>query len=507
MARSRAYFTRLTSLGLLWWLAIFVVSVSACGGDDTKPISEDSAPQSSPSGNTFDAPPSKGGRQCSVSAVSCSPNWTKVGQQPLHPGEPRVFAHWHTPVQPVNTLDAYRAEIRKAQAMGLDGFAYNVTPGLTNWTNIYKARIDMLYQAASEAGNFFLFPSVDMCCSDDRTWIDTIMLYRYNDPARLRVDGLPVGQTWIGQNTAPSGTSSDPVKGWKKVLDAYAAQGKPVYFIPYFVPDNDITQQAVNDVYDRFPYSDGLYNFAAFAQGGDQLAGVRHNTYYDVAADAKERDAMAGVAPAFNRHSGTEQFGNRIIGDFAGFHTWLEEWKGIVREQPRFVEAVTWNDYLEGTYIGGPYPGRLPSTSTGNDLDHAAYRKLAEYYIEWYKTGTRPKITNDTIAIAHRLHSKNAVASEDPLAKQRGWENVEDVLYAAVILEEPAQIHLVSGNTSRTFDVAAGVHEVSMPFTEGTQQIVLLRNGKARLTATSSRPIDNDTTRYNFNYNTAWAAN
>jgi glucan endo-1,3-alpha-glucosidase len=442
---------------------------------------------------------------CSATADTCSPNLTKEKQRPRHPGEPRVFAHWHTPVQPVNTLDAYRTEIRKAKAMGIDGFAYNVTPGLTNWTHTYKARIDMLYQAASEEGDFYLFPSVDMCCSNDRAWIDTVMLYRYSDPVRLRVDGHPVGQSWTGQDAAPSGTGGDPVTGWKRVLDAYAARGKPIYFIPYFAPSEGFTQQAVDDVYASFTYASGLYNFAAFAEGDDQLAGARHNTYYDLAADARGRDAMVGVAPVFNRHSGTEQFGNRIIGDFEGFHTWLEEWKRIVREQPRFVEIVTWNDYLEGTYIGGPYPARLPQNSVGNDLDHAAYRKLAKYFIAWYKTGTQPRITNDTIAIAHRLHSKNAVAPEDPLPKQRGWENVDDRLYGAVILDKPAQIHLVSGNTSRTLDVAAGVHEVSMPFTEGTQQIVLLRNGKARLVAKSRRTIDNDITRYNFNYSTAWA--
>jgi glucan endo-1,3-alpha-glucosidase len=425
---------------------------------------------------------------------------------PSRSGRPRVFSHWHTPVQPANTLNAYRAEIRKAQAMGVDGFAYNITPGLTKWTNTYRARIDMLYRAASEAGDFYLFPSVDMCCSNDRTWVDTVMLYRYNDPARLKVDGLPVGQTWIGHNQAPSGTSSNPVVGWKRVLDAYAARGKPIYFIPHFAPNGDFTQRSVNGVYDRFPYTDGLYNFAAFAEGDDQLAGVRHNTFYDVAAERRGRDAMAGAAPVFNRHSDTGQYGNRIVGDFEGFHTWLEEWRGIVREQPRFVETVTWNDYLEGTYIGGPYPGQLPTNSAGNDLDHAAYRKLAEYYIEWYKTGTKPTITTDTIAIAHRLHTKNAVASGDPLPKQRGWEKVEDRLYGAVILKKPARIRLKSGNTSRTFDMAAGVHEVSMPFAKGTQRIILLRDGQTRLVATSSKPIDNDIIRYNFNYNTAWAA-
>lgn len=421
--------------------------------------------------------------------------------------EPRVFAHWHTPAQPVNTLDAYRAEVRKAQAMGVDGFAYNITPGSANWTNTYKAQVDMLYQAASEADDFYLFPSVDMCCSNYRTWVDTAMLYRYDDPVRLQVDGRPVGQTWTGQSQAPSGLSGDPATGWKQILDAYAARDKPIYFIPYFAPIGNITQQSVNAVYDRFPYTDGLYNFAAFAEGSDPLAGARYNTYYNVAADARGRSAMAGAAPVFNRHSGTEQFGNRIIGDFQGFHTWLETWKGIVREQPRFVEVVTWNDYLEGTYVGGPYPGRLPPNQAGNDLDHAAYRKLAEYYIDWYKTDTQPTLTSDTIAIAHRLHSKNAVASEDPLPKPEGWEHVEDTLYGAVILKEPAQIRLESGDTSRTFDVAAGVHEVSMPFAEGPQRIVLVRNDRNQLIAISSKPVDNDIRKYNFNYNTAWAEN
>ena len=460
-----------TYLLSVWLLVMFVIPISACGGSGVAPA------------------------------------LGEVTQPPPPSDAPRVFAHWHVPVQPVHTLEAYRAEVSKAKAMGLDGFAYNVTPGLTNWTNTYRAQIDMLYQAASEAGDFYLFPSVDMCCSNDRIWIDTVMLYRYDDPVRLRVDGLPVGQTWLGNNQAPSGTSSDPVAGWKMLLDNYTAQGKPIYFIPFFAPDGGTTQQSVNEMYDRFPYADGLYNYAAFADGNDPLGGVVHNTYYDVAADVRGRDAMAGAAPAFNRHSDTGQFGNRILGDFEGFHTWLEEWKGIVHEQPRFVETITWNDYLEGSYIGGRYPGQLPSSSAGNDFSHAAYRKLAEYYIEWYKTGTQPTIKNDIIAIAHRPHSKNAVASGDPLPKPTGWKNVEDNLYGAVILKEPAQIRLESGDTSQTFDVAAGVHEVSMPFAEGTQRIVLLRNGQARLMATSSKPINNHRTIYNFNYNTAWAEN
>src|SRR3712207_315481 len=186
-------------------------------------------------GTEAHARPERGSRAVTSSAESTAPHVSSSRG-------PRVFAHWHTPVQPVDTLDAYRAEVRKARDMGVDGFAYNVTPGLTEWTSTYRAQVDMLYQAASEAGDFFVFPSVDMCCSDDRAWVDTVMLYRYDDPVRLKVDGLPVGQTWIGHNQAPSATSPDPVVGWKMILDDYAAQGKPIYFIPYFAPNSGFTQ-------------------------------------------------------------------------------------------------------------------------------------------------------------------------------------------------------------------------------------------------------------------------
>jgi Glycosyl hydrolase family 71 len=431
-----------------------------------------------------------------VDATPATHTWRTENTGPTGPtpsaSEPRLFAHWHTPAQPVNTVDDLRSEIRKAKAMGLDGFAYNVTPGMSEWTDRYRYWIDNLYQAANAEGDFYLFPSVDFCCGSDRTWVDTVMLYKYDDPARLRVDGKPVIQSWLGETSL----------NWQDVLNDYADQGKPVYFIPNFSPGDG----GPSRLYSDYPYIPGFFNFSSFANGDDSLYGVKRNYEYDLAADAAGRDAMLGVSPNFNRHSGTEQFGNRILGDFQGFHTWIEEWKEIVADDPRFVEVVTWNDYLEGSYIGGPYAGgQLPSGWAGNSLDHGAFRKLAEYYTAWYKTGRQPQITTDTIAIAHRPHSKNAVACCDPLPRPDGYQYVEDRLYAAVILKAPAQIRLESGNTSQTFDVAAGVHELSMPFAEGTQRIVLVRNGQSQLSATSPTPVNNAISEYNFNVATAFA--
>lgn len=464
---------------------MFVILVSACGGGDAPPV-----------------PPPPSGTDT-----------------------PNVCAHWQHDAQRAisggNGVGPYGAEIGKAKAMGVDCFALNII----SWNSVQKAEINNLWTAAENWNashpndKFFLFPRLDICCGMSEATIDAIHADHYNSPARLRVDGgrygdnRPVTGTWHGETT--EWTSGDsPQATWTRIQNEWNADGKPAFFMPYFWHQGSDTA-ALFDRWDGAdPNSqsddvvDALSQWDGFAQGDNSISASQVNHEFDVQADARPgMDMMAGCSPVFNRHSGTEQFGNRILSDFEGFHAWKTCHEGVVQDQPRFLEYITWNDYLEGTTLGGPYPGQLPSSWANNDLDHAAYRKLAEYYIGWYKTGARPTITNDTIAIAHRLSSKNAVASGDPLPKPEGWEQVEDVLYAAVILKEPAQIRLHSDNTSQTFDVASGVHEVSMPFAEGSQRIVLLRNGQTRLVATSSKPIDNDITIYNFNYNTAWAEN
>ena len=180
----------------------------------------------------------------------------------------------------------------------------------------------------------------------------------------------------------------------------------------------------------------------------------------------------------------------------------------MVAERPRFIEFVTWNDYLEGSYLGGPYANSaLWPTYRGNDLSHDAFRQIGAHYIEDYEGGGAT-VEKDLIAIAHRLHPENALgvnlngagilddtdtALNDssqvrPLVRQTDYSVVEDRLYAAVKLTQPGQVRLTSGTSTQTFDVPAGVTEVSMPFAAGTQKIELLRGGSVVLTATSARP-------------------
>ena len=460
-------------------------------------------------------------------------SWAKVAPPPPSGTDPpNACAHWHHSAQRAvsgaNTVDAYRLEIRKAKAMGVDCFAYNVIS-----VNLELPEIDRLYEAANLEGGFKLFPSADQCCGMSEADLDRLMQYRYNDPARMRVDGgrygnnLPVAQTWHGEAKGPA--------QWTRIQNEWRAAGTPMFFIPYF-DENAYggSPASLVDVYNGANNADpsddvvdGLFNFGGFASGDNALRASQKNTSYDTAVDASPgMDFMAGCSPHFNRHSDNGQFGNRILGDFEGFHSYITCLKGLVAERPRFIEFVTWNDYLEGSYLGGPYANSaLWPTYRGNDLSHDAFRKIGAHYIEDYEGGGAT-VEKDLIAIAHRLHPENAsgvnlngagilddtdAALNDsrqvrPLVRQTDYLVVEDRLYAAVMLTQPGQVRLTSGTSTQTFDVPAGVTEVSMPFAAGTQKMELLRGGSVVLTATSARQVvSGPVSLFNYNVETTHA--
>jgi hypothetical protein len=449
-------------------------------------------------------------------------------------GRPVVFAHWHhstqRAVRGANSVSAYEAEIRKAKAMGIDAFAYNII----SWNSTQRAEIDNLYAAASNVGGFYLFPSADQCCGMSEATLDSLATYNYNHPARLRVDGgrfgsnLPVMQTWHGENKG--------VAEWKRIQNEWKNAGKPMFFVPYFSPsryggkaeqlfaayDGADPRSQADDVVD------GFFNFSAFAGGTNIVKASQRNHEFDVAADARPgMDAMFGCAPHFNRHSGTGQYDNMILGNFAGFEAWDSCLRGLVQDKPRFIEFVTWNDYLEGSYLGGPYANaNLWPTYRGNHFSHDAFRKIGAYYNEWFKKGVEPTVRRDLITIAHRTHpalarginpngagiqddtdnAQNNSGERRPLARPTSYNVQQDRLYATVMLKEPGTVVLHSGSASQSFALGAGVSEVSMPLSVGAQGVALRRGGNMVLTTTSPTQVQSGAVAlFNYNVQTAFA--
>lgn len=437
------------------------------------------------------------------------------------PDPPNVCAHWHVAAQRevsgANTVDAYVAELQKANAMGVECFAINVN----GWDSNYQMHTNLLWDAATTWNNahpnekIYLYPSIDMASIQSEATFEAISRYKYDDPARLRVNGgvhgnnLPVTQTWLG-----NGLFGGP-NGWDRILDEEASAGKPVFFMPFFSGNPASTVDAYNGANNTDPADDvidGLYNFGGLSSGDNAESGYQQNQAL-VAAVTPGMDAQVGCAPNFNRHSDGGQFGNRIIGDFEGFHAFKKCMAGFAAEQrPRFMEFTTWNDYLEGTYFGGPYTrAQLPSTYDGNYLSHDAFRKLGKFYIDWYESGVQPAISKDFIALAHRPHPESEPATSGTndsvgLPRQTGYAVVEDRLYAVMLLKSPGEVRLTSGGATQTFFQPAGASEVSMPFSAGSQKIELVRSGATTLSATSAIQITfSPVTLFNFNVATAYA--
>jgi hypothetical protein len=434
---------------------------------------------------------------------------------------PNVCAHWHVAAQREVSGANLADEMQRAADMGVECFALNVN----GWDTSYQDNTNAVWTAATNWNaahpnqKIYLYPSIDNASITDTATLRTISRYKYNDPARLRVDGgvhgnnLPVTQTWHGENTMTP-------TGWDNFLDGEASAGFAVFFMPYFDKNAFGGYAQMVDAYNGSNNSDpsddivdGFYDFGGIASDDDSLAGVQENHTLGRAVTSG-MDAQYGCAPVFNRHShrGEPGFYNEILGDFEGFHAFNECMKGYVTDHPRFMEFTTWNDYLEGTYFGGPYTqAQLPTDFDGNYLSHNAFRKIGRYYIDWYEAGSQPAINNDFIAIAHRPHLENATGINGTtdslgLPKPNGYQYVEDRLYALVILEQAGDIRLTSGGSSQTFSLPAGVSEVSTPLAAGTQEIELVRNGATQLLAISAIPITpGPVTLFNYNVATTYA--
>jgi hypothetical protein len=128
-------------------------------------------------------------------------------------------------------------------------------------------------------------------------------------------------------------------------------------------------------------------------------------------------------------------------------------------------------------------------------LSHVAYLDASRYYIEWFKTGKRPAISEDELFYFYRLHPASLPITVNPAdeagghGRPVGADALLDHLFVTVFLTAPAQLSLHSGSSSKVFDLPAGVHHVSMPFESGIQRFVLQRGGKPVFDKTGEHEI------------------
>jgi len=179
------------------------------------------------------------------------------------------------------------------------------------------------------------------------------------------------------------------------------------------------------------------------------------------------------------------------------------QWESIIRNRPDWVNIFTWSDFAESTYTSPVMDPEQPQygesfLATPHRYCHAGYLELSQFYIKWYKTGTKPVIKGDALFYFYRTHPKNAVATDtNDIPVTWFFGNVQDTIYTTVFLTEPAELEIFSGGRLTTNSLPAGISNVRTPFAPGAQVFLVERKGKPVLSIPGP-PILSQITHYDF---------
>ena len=184
---------------------------------------------------------------------------------------------------------------------------------------------------------------------------------------------------------------------------------------------------------------------------------------------------------------------------------------------PEWIEIITWNDFIEGTYVSpidDPNIYRsanfldstgVPIGTPGYFHSHAAATALLSFFIQWYKTGVEPAITHDMVYYFYRTQLSDADAGSPPVAHKFG--PIADLLYITANLTVPAELRVTTGGQIRILPLQTGSTDVQTPILAGDPPFFeLIRNGRTIGSGAASDPIQPELQHNDYYYSTGTVA-
>ena len=448
-----------------------------------------------------------------------------------------VFAHYMLANQDYVPDDAgseqviasYEREIRQAQAIGIDGFALNAG----GWSKEprYIRRASEMFEANYRLhSGFKLLFSADMCCSNDAADVEDMVRRFANNPRYadlyFRKNGRFVVTTFAGSNRGVAFWQQlrlDLVRGLHpSLLEAPGAlpiasgvpssAPLPILLVAAFfwggeLPRSSDIQTGLNDyasVVDGAFYW-GIAGVPGLDHPPDQIpsshayASVLHATHklYMAPICFQFWGANAGRYYEYSGYSGM-----RVL--------WVD---AINVSHPEWIEIITWNDFIEGTYVS---PIDDPARYAGaNDLgasiappstlnffhSHRGATDLLAFFIEWYKTGHQPRIKTDRVFWAYR--NQLAYREDDTKSAIKLYGPFTDSLYLTANLTAPAVLHVTIGSVSKSITLPAGSSDTRVPLIAGPPPHFELLRGATRIAeATGDDPVSATATYPDLYYST-----
>jgi hypothetical protein len=434
-----------------------------------------------------------------------------------------VFAHYMVTNQDYqgNTdptqeakIAAYEREIQQAQAAGIDGFALNVGGWLNqNYYIIYSAQI---FEAAARLNSGFkLMFSADMCCGNAMADVEDMVRRFANDPRYSQVyfkyNGKVVLTTFSGDNVgtafwqqvksdlASGSTPSTTTEPQALAEVAGAPSNAPIniFLVPAFfwggeIPSTASVQQGFNQWSSTIDGS-FYWGIAGVPGSGGSLDQVPSSESYASVVHGGGKLYMAPICLQFWGANANRYY------EYSGAAGMRKMWLDAINvTHPEWVEIITWNDFIEGSYVSpiddpNKYPFAnfldttgVPSSTLGYFHSHQGATALLPYFIQWYKTGVPPPLTEDAIYWFYRTQSMNSNPGTPAVSAATNHGPVADVIYVTANLSAPATLKVTSGSQVSSFNLPAGSSDVQAPFMVGSTPVFEVdRNGAAAIAPVS----------------------
>ncbi len=423
-------------------------------------------------------------------------------------------------------ITAYEKEIKQAQAAGIDGFALNVG-GWLNQTYYIKYAAQMFEAAARLNSGFKLVFSADMCCGNGVNDVEDMMRRFVNDARYNAVyykqGGRPVLTTFAGETLGvgfwqqvksdlasganPSTTTESTVLA--EVSGAPSNAGMNIFFVPAFFWGGELpTTAAIQQGFNQFStVLDGSFywDIAGVPGSGGSVDQLPSSEGYGQVVHGGGKLYMAPVTLQFWGANANRYY------EYSGFSGFRKMWLDAINvSHPEWVELITWNDFIEGSYVSpiddpNKYPNAnylnttgVPSSTLGYFHSHSAATDLLPFFIQWYKTGQQPTITKDAVYFAYRTQPASFDAGTPSVANQYG--PVSDQIYITANLTAAATLKVTTGGQTSVLSLPAGSTDVQTPFLPGNAPTFELdRNGSPVGSGAGTDPIQ-ATPKYNDYY-------